>query len=198
MEGERSQRATEMADDLRTRVGDRSDAFSDLLSNATSDQSLEERSARRWQGQIDEESATWEGTLIDLAEGSIQISLDTTRGAHVVGQLTGVGADVLVVSRAGAADIWIRRNTVVSLSALERVQLARGARSASRITLQELLFVASGRRPTVSALLTGQSTAINGVLRSCGADVCVIGTQGDVRRNVIISIAAIEEVTLHG
>jgi hypothetical protein len=193
-----NRRTGELADGLRDRIADREDVFDALLGRARSESEFGERQSRRWQSQVDEESATWEGTLLDLAEAQSQVALDTTRGTRIVGQLIGVGTDVLVVRRSGSPDLWVRLSTVATAGILERSPKARGSRIAPAATIHGMLFDAAGYRPNVSLILRGVPTALSGVLMSCGADVCTVRTDGDVRRSVLVHLASIDEVTIHG
>lgn len=191
-------RSGELARELLNRVAERPDPYAELLGGASADRAFDERQSRRWQHQVDEESATWEGTLLDLAERGTQVALDTTRGGRVVGHLTGVGTDVVVLSRGNAPDLWLRRASIVSLSLLERTLVSSGSREAKSVTLQALIFSAAAFRPAISMVLTGQIAVINGVLMSCGVDVCLVRTDSEVRRNIVVHLAAVDEVTVHG
>lgn len=187
-----------MAEGLRGRIAERGDGFETLLAEARSERDFDERQARRWQSQVDEESATWEGTLLDLAEAEAHVALDTTRGTRIVGQLVAVGTDVLVLRRAGSPESWLRRSTVAAAGILERSPVARGSRDAPTATLQQLLFDASAHRPNITFVLHGVAAALSGVLISCGADVCVVRTDGEVRRSVLVHVPSIDEATIHG
>jgi hypothetical protein len=191
-------RTGELANVLRERANPPVGAFDALLQDASSEKSFDERQARRWQHQMDEESATWEGTLLDLAESNAHGAFDTANGDRIVGHICGVGDDVIVVRRNAAADLWLRRDTVVSASVADRPGTARGSRRATSATLQELLFRAAAGRPEVSFMTAGRTSTLSGTLLSCGTDVCVIRIDGDVRRTVAIPIAALTEVTVHG
>ena len=198
MEPHHERRSGELAKNLSGRLTGKADDFVELLGAATSDRDSDERQARRWHQQIEEESATWEGTLLDLAEASALVALDTTRGDRLVGQLRAIGSDVIVLHRPTAPDVWIRRSHVATVGLLEGTRIARGSRTASPTTFQELLFAAASGRPRVSFLVSGLTAVLSGVLLSCGTDVCVVRTDADVRRSIIVYVPAVCEATIHG
>ncbi len=201
MEGQSPQRAAELAKSLTDRVRERADPFDRLLQVSVGSDAHTQRQGRRWQAQIEEESATWEGTLLDFAEAQAHLSLATFRGAQIVGRLVGVGTGVLVIQRSGAPDLWLRTASVASVASVSPRtgrQTTRGSREVTPVSMQDLLFQASATRPSLTLIVAGQANPLNGVLLSCGADVCTVKTDGELRRTVLVHIPAIEEAVVYG
>ena len=193
------QRRTDaLAKGLRSRLTPRIDGFETLLAEARSESDFEDRQARRWQGQVNEESATWEGTLLDLAEAHAEVVLDTSRGTRIVGQLVAMGTDVVVVRRTDSSDLWVRRASIVMVGGAGSALLARGSREPGPATFQQLLFDAAATRPVVSVSVHGVATVLSGVLVSCGTDVCLIRADDDGRRSIVVHIPSIDEAAIRG
>ena len=187
-----------LANGLRSRLTPRIDGFESLLAEARSESDFDDRQARRWQDQVNEESATWEGTLLNLAEAHADVVLDTRHGTRIVGQLVAMGSDGVVVRRTDLSDLWVRRANIVMVGGVGRILRARGSREPGSATFQQMLFDATATRPVVSLAVHGVATVLSGVLASCGTDVCLIRTDDDGRRSVVVHIPSINEAAIHG
>jgi hypothetical protein len=88
------------------------DELTEMLDESTVDERSSNRSAQRWSRQVDEEEATWVGTLIDLAEQRKSVGLCTTTGQNHRVIIDAVGPDVVVTQRGDASQLYIRLEVI--------------------------------------------------------------------------------------
>jgi hypothetical protein len=152
--------------------GDR--LLADLAAWAESQQAASasrSRSRRRWIRQQAAEGATLAGTLLDLAESSVPVSLHTAGGGGVhSGVLIAVGTQVCVLSCDQAF-------VVIALSAITTV-LPPGPSLGDRVPtlaldLAGVLAVIVADRPSVQLQLHDGRT-VCGVLEQVGQDVVTV------------------------
>ena len=153
-------------------------ALETLRDHADGDDAAQARAARAWQHQVDQASATWLGTLLDLAEAGDQVLVTSERGTTFVGVVEAVGRDVVVLRTAAREQTICVSDTLTSVRALHRDAPASGDRQSADTDLHALLAAhAEDRREVVVHLRGSTSEPIIGVLFSCGEDVCSIRTR---------------------
>lgn len=139
------------------------------------------RSRRRWLRQQAAEDATLAGILLDRAESSAPVSLQTTAGVHS-GVLVAVSTRVCVLS----GDEGF---SVIAMSAITTVTPAGPALGdrvpGLAIDMAGALSVLAGERPSVQLELTDGRT-VSGVLQQVGRDVVTLS-----RPDALIPTAAI-------
>ena len=180
-------------------------AIETLRDHADGDDAAQARAARAWQRQVDQASATWRGTLLDLAEAGDQVLVTSDRGPTFVGVVEAVGRDVVVVRSAAREQIMFTLDTLTSVRALHRDAPASGDRQSADTDLHALLSAhAEDRREVVIHLRGSASEPISGVLSSCGEDVCSIRTRAPNGADrgrvpmVHVRLGAIASVTIAG
>jgi hypothetical protein len=151
------------------------DYLTELLDAGRAESDSSERSAQRWSGMIDEETATWVGTLVDLAEQGQPATLTTVTGGRHTLTITAIGSNVVVGERSDRSRVFLALAAVESaMLPTRRRRGAGGNRDVlSTATLQSFLFQEAGERPHVSAL-TYSGAVSSGMLVAVGQDVISI------------------------
>ncbi|MTV24537.1 hypothetical protein FTX61_03770 [Nitriliruptoraceae bacterium ZYF776] len=141
------------------------------------------------------ESATWTGTLTDLAEARRSCQVRTEAGTAHTGTLDAVADDHLVLRGAGAVTVLARAAVVaVRVDASGRDLPATGDRPAPQDrTLDEVLGAWAEDRSPVHAVLRG-GDAVLGTLTAVGVDVVSVTADGG--GTVHLPLRAIVAVTV--
>jgi hypothetical protein len=162
---------------------------------------VDARVRERWLRRQAEEEATFAGLLLDLAERAVTIVVTTTANRRHPGTVEAVGTDFVALLTAGG------RTAIVALRAVAAVSpigpgdaglraLASGDDRASRsvtVGLVEVLAHAAGNVPRVQ-VHAGTATVV-GELRSVGADLLSVHTDGDPPATVYLSLASVSDVS---
>lgn len=176
-----------------------SDELTEMLDESTIDDRVSNRAAQRWSRQIDEEEATWIGTLTDLAEQQRSVVISTSTGQNHRVVLDAVGPDVVVARGSGGARLYVRLEVIELLVGAGR-PAATGTRSGEGATFHELLFGLSADRPNVSAA-TRSGRVVHGLLVAVGSDVLTIRTSSNANETMptptMIPLVALAEVIVH-
>jgi hypothetical protein len=163
------------------------------LAEARSDVERSARHRAAWLSQRDQEAASFVGTLVDLADAGIDVTLETV-ARRVGGRLTGVGVDVVVL-RDGPR--WV----AVPLGSLEAVRHAGSPRSTGDrqapddATLLDLLDALAAEQERVG-ITSRSGNRVVGRILSAGADVVTVAADGEARPTVVVAIDAINDVAL--
>lgn len=178
------------------------DELTEMLDESTAEERSSNRSAQRWSRQVDEEEATWIGTLIDLAEQRKSVDLCTTTGQNHRVVIDAVGPDVVVTQRADLAQLYIRLEVIEALTGAGR-PTATGVGTGNGATFHELLFGLCADRPTVS-VTTRSGRIVHGTLIAVGSDVLTLrslepnSNSNDHRpSSTMIPVLAAAEVVVH-
>lgn len=171
--------------------------WEDLLDEARADASRAERSRLHWLGQQARESATLLGSLVDLAESGVRVSLRLAGGHRVDGALTLVGVDVVALAD-GA------RLTVVASDAIAVVRPAPGdgadPATGDRGPVVDLTFVEVlarlGAEPTPVAVGLRDGDVVGGDLVATGADVLSVRVAPGGAGLAYVSAASVSFVRL--
>lgn len=145
---------------------------------------VESRGDERLLTRVSAESATFVGTLRDLAERRVGTSL-LLRGDHVFqGTLVAVAVDHVVLVTAADQLTHVRTNAIVSARADPgvRVPIAQGHRMpGDHLTLLERLGRWEQDRPVVAILVDGRIEPVRGRLIAVGEDVISLDVADDRR-----------------
>ena len=138
---------------------------------------------------------TWEGLLVDIAEGSAPI-VATAGAFEVSGKLVGVAKDFVTVEASNGRPALLRIEALTSIRQVARgAQDRRGRSAGSRTATPEVSFatvldlLCSERAPV--AIITSSAT-IRGVLDSVGEDVItvrgsILGPTTHIRLGAVIA-----------
>lgn len=174
-----------------------------LVAEAMADRSAEERSQARVLRQVAEESATFVGVAVDLAERGDSIVARTATGRSHRGRVLAVGRDFLVLRDAPCPPVVLATAGVASLrpQLLGRsIDTAGSRRPPLDVDLAVLLAGLAGDRPRVQVMAVGDHQPLSGELRAVGLDVATIRLDGEGRNLAYVRLANLAEVVLidHG
>lgn len=160
-------------------------------------EAAESRVRERWLRAQAEEGAQFASVLAGMVERGAPVTVTTTAGRHVSGQLTSVGEDFVALTLAGG------RRTLVALAAVAWVREAPGQRSEGSLAdrgdppeaaaLVDVLAQAVAHRPRV-AVQTDDAT-LTGELRAVGVDVLALETAGDPPALVFVRLPSVYEIS---
>lgn len=138
---------------------------------------------------------TWEGLLVDIAEGSAPI-VATAGAFEVSGKLVGVAKDFVTVEASNGRPALLRIEALTSIRQVARgAQDRRGRPAGSRTATPEVSFatvldlLCSERAPVA---ITTSSSTIRGVLDSVGEDVItvrgsILGPTTHIRMGAVVA-----------
>jgi hypothetical protein len=176
-----------------------SDELTEMLDESTVDERASTRSAQRWSRQVDEEEATWIGTLVDLAEQRKTVGLSTSTGQNHRVVIDAVGPDVVVAHRVDSSSLYLRIESIELLTGAGR-PAAAGTSAGAGASFHELLFGLSADRPTVS-VTTRSGRVVHGTLTAVGSDVLTIRSLDSTSDSrpvpTMIPVFAATEVLVH-
>jgi hypothetical protein len=180
-------------------AGDLGERLERFVAEAVADEAATSRSRRRWLTQMAEESATFTGVLLDLAEAATPVVLDVVGGRRHRGRVRLVGADFCLLRLDNGDDMLVAYRGIAAV----RPEPGSGAPAGDRRTpveleLAEALAIAAADRPRVAALTVAGGEPVGGTLRAVGRDVVTIEGDGPQRSSVFVPIAAIAEVRVAG
>ncbi|HEY2332650.1 MAG TPA: hypothetical protein VGH94_12095 [Acidimicrobiales bacterium] len=149
-----------------------------LLDEARLAQAHRDEERRRLLAGVAAESATFVGTLVDLAEGRAHVSLRTRGGRVHAGVIELVAGDFVVVE-GGAGQLWCRFSAIAGIRVGAGSAPASGARSGLDLLLVDALALLVEDRPRIALeLQSGESLA--GELAGVGVDVLTLHLDGGV------------------
>lgn len=167
------------------------------LADARSTDAAAARARARWLRVQAEESATFAGVLVDLAERSTSVVVQAAAGRRHRGVVALVAADFCVVRTDAGRDVLIAYRGISSIRPDLRSELPVGDRSVrAELGLAEMLNIVASDRPRILITTLVPSEGVAGELRSVGRDVVAIRTDGDGRVPTYVPIDVIAEVTV--
>jgi hypothetical protein len=177
-----------------------SDELTEMLDESTVDERSSIRSAHRWSRQVDEEEATWIGTLTAVAEQRKSVGLATITGQNHRVVIDAVGPDVVVARRSDSGQLYLRIEAIELLTGAVQ-PTATGVGLGEGATFHELLFGLCVDRPTVS-VTTRSGRLIHGTLIAVGSDVLTVRslnaeTHDSRPVSTMIPVLAATEVVVH-
>jgi hypothetical protein len=175
------------------------DPYLDLADDAAHEAAVRARTEQREREERAAEVATWMGTLRDLAERGVAVSLRARSGRIHRGALVGLGTDHVAV-RLHAGSL-----VLVSLAATRTVrpepgELAPAAmgdrdRAQDRTLVEALARLVEERRP-VMLVVRDVEDPLQGEVLGLGEDVLTLRLRGGDRGTVYLPLAAVDEVAV--
>jgi hypothetical protein len=163
---------------------------------ARADEAARVRTRERWLRQAAEEDATIAGVLADLGERRETVALRTRAGRAHQGSVRVVGSD-FVALRTGTGDVLLAMAAVGVVRTAPGVAPAAGDRAMlADLSLGEVLAGLAADRERILVVTLDGADAVAGTLRSVGADVVVLRTEGDRPVTAYVRLATIGEVSL--
>jgi hypothetical protein len=167
------------------------------VSDARTDEAAAARARERWLVQVAEESATFSGVLLDLAERAAPAVVVGHGDRRHRGVVTAVAADFCILRTPAGRDVLVAFRGISSV----RIDAGVGAPTGDRavhvdVALAEALAALAGDRPRVLIVTAGGADGIAGELRAVGLDVATVRLDGDPAATAYVPIPSIVEVTL--
>jgi hypothetical protein len=174
------------------------DPFVDLTDDAAHQAAVRARSDRRMARTRAGESATWVGTLHDLAERRAPVVL-TVGAVRLAGTLTAVGADHVVLRTSVGEQVWLRIAAVRSLApdpATGAGPVAGHRDTAPSAELADLLDHAAEQRCTVRVFVRDVAEPIRAHVEAVGEDLLTLRLDAAGRPRLYVPLAAVDAVAL--
>jgi hypothetical protein len=155
------------------------------------------RTRERWLRVQADESATFVGVLLDLAERGTPVVIHGRGGRRHRGAIAAVAADFCALRTSGGRDVLLTFLGIGSVRPDSRSPGPSGDRALhADLGLAEMLSVLAADRPRVLIVTTADAEGVAGELRSVGRDVVTVRLDGDPRAGAYVAITAIAEVSL--
>jgi hypothetical protein len=153
------------------------------------------RARARWLQVQAEESATFAGVLIDLAERATPVVIHTRAGRRHRGVIAVVAADCCALRTDGGVDVLLAYRGIGSVRPDSTEPGPTGDRAVhAEVGLAELLGIAHADRPRVLITTTVDDEGLAGELRSVGRDVVTVRLDGGSRASAYVPTGTIAEV----
>ena len=167
------------------------------VADARSSDAAAARARERWLRLQADESATFAGVLIDLAERGTPVVIHGRGGRRHRGTIAAVAADFCALRTSGGRDVLLAYAGIGSVRPDSRSPGPSGDRVVQAdLGMAEMLSVLAAERPRVLIVTTADAEGIAGELRSVGRDMVTVRLDGDPRAAAYVGITAIAEVSL--
>jgi hypothetical protein len=167
------------------------------VSDARTDEAAAARARERWLKQAAEESATFAGILLDVAERAVPVVVVARGERRHRGVIAAVAADFCILRTPTGHDVLLALAGIASV----RIDATSSAPTGDRavhvdLGLAEALAALAADRPRVLVVTGAGTDGVAGELRAVGIDVVTVRLVGDPASNAYVPIPAIIEVTL--
>ncbi|MEY2447122.1 MAG: hypothetical protein QOH79_598 [Acidimicrobiaceae bacterium] len=167
------------------------------VADARSADSAAARTRERWLRLQADESATFVGVLVDLAEQGTPVVIHGRGGRRHRGAIAAVAADFCALRTSGGRDVLLAYSGIGSVRPDSRSAGPIGDRAVqAEIGMAEMLSVLAVDRPRVLIVTVADADGIAGELRSVGRDLVTVRLDGEPRAAAYVAITAIAEVSL--
>ena len=170
-----------------------------LVDEARADDAARSRERGRWLRRAAEDDARLAGTLVDLCERGVPVTLRTTSGRTATGVLATVGADFVAVRATTGFDTYVRHAGVAVVRPRPdvRVDAATGDRAPAGVQrFAEVVAGLAPDRPRVSVGLVGGGEPVTGDLVAAGVDVASIRLLGGGGPVCYVALDAVTDLTV--
>ena len=167
------------------------------VAEARSSDAAAAKARARWLRAQSEESATFAGVLIDLAERTAPVVVHTRAGRRHRGVIAVVAIDFCALRTDRGTDILVAYRGIASVRPDTDVPGPSGDRLVhAEVALTEMLSILNADRPRVLVMTTVDDEGVAGELRSVGLDVITLRLDGGSRAPVYVPVGTITEVVL--
>ncbi len=165
------------------------------LATARADDAAAARARERWLRQMAEESSSFAGVLLDLAERGAPVIVQTRGGRRHRGTIIVVGVDFVALHTAQRADLLVAYTGIASVRT-DGVSAPVGDRQVTfALDLAEAVAALASDRPRVLVHAGADGEGTSGELRSAGEDVVTVQLDGNAGA-AYVPIASISELRL--
>lgn len=176
----------------RASFGSRLDRW---VAEARVDLAAAQRARERWLQEVAAQEATLTGVLLDLAERRSPVAVSTFSGRRHRGAIASVGADFVALHPSSGPDVLVAMSAVAAVRTLPGEEATVGDRvGVVHLTMAEVLSELAADRERVVAVAGTEQLA--GELRSVGADIAVLRTDGAPPGTAYLPLATVSEVML--
>lgn len=168
------------------------------VAEARVDAAAAERARERWLRQIADESATFTGLLLDLAERGLPVVAQGRGRRRNRGTISAVGADFVAMRAAPGTDVLLAFGAIASVRPDDRAGGPTGDRATSfDLGLAEAIAAIAADRPRVLVVTMADGEGVAGELRSVGRDLVALRLDGGAG-SAYVPIASIAELRING
>jgi hypothetical protein len=166
------------------------------VAEARVDQAAMERSRERWLREVADQEATLAGTLLDLGERGVGVTVRTRAGRAHHGTVEVVGSGFVAVRLRSGAVTLVRMEAISVVRTAPAEELTLGDRGVrSELGFDDVLRELAADRERVLLVAGDGADVASGELRAVGLDVAVVRGEGPPS-SVYVPLAAITEVTV--
>lgn len=162
------------------------------------DDAAARRARERWLLTQAEESSTFAGVLVDLAEHGTPVVVDGPGGRRHRGTIAAVARDFCALRTAAGREVLLAYAGIAAVRARSGTAATGDRALALTATLDEALATLAEERPRVLVVTHAGGEGIAGELRTVGRDVVTVRVDGRPPAPVFVAIAAIAEISLVG
>jgi hypothetical protein len=167
------------------------------IAEARSNDAAAARARERWMRQQADESATFVGVLMDLAERRTPVVIHGRAGRRHRGTIVAVGMDFCAVRTSSGRDVLLAYSGIGSVRPDSRGSAPSGDRIVHvDLALSGMLSVLAADRPRVLVMTTADADGLAGELRSVGRDVVTLRLDGEPRASAYVAVDAVAEISL--
>jgi hypothetical protein len=160
------------------------------------DEAAAARARGRWRRTVADESATFAGVLLDLAERGSPVMVQGRGGRRQRGKVVAVGADFAALRTAQDVDVLLAFSGIAVVRPDGRTAGPAGDRAVTfELGMAEAIAAVAADRPRVLLVTTADGDGIAGELRSVGRDVATLRLDGEAG-TAYVPISAIAELRL--
>lgn len=178
--------------------GGRDRELATLLADAVAAEAGRVRSKERMLRSAAEESATFGGVLLDLAERLEPLTVRTAGGRTHRGVVVAVGRDFLVVRDDRQPPVFVAAGAVswVRVTRAGRADAAGDRPPPHEASFASVIAGLAAERPRVQVGVDGEATLLTGELRAAGQDVVTVRIDGSPAATLHVPVGAIHEMVL--
>lgn len=167
------------------------------VADARSDDAAAARSRERWLRLQADESATFAGVLVDLAERGTPVVVHGAAGRRHRGSIAAVASDFCALRTSSQRAVLLTFTGIGSVRPDADSPGPAGDRVVrAEIGLAEMLSVLAADRPRVLIITAADATGVAGELSRVGRDLVTVRLDGEARATAYVAIRAIAEVSL--
>jgi hypothetical protein len=166
------------------------------LAEMRSDDAAAERAREHWLLAQAEESSTFVGVVIDLAEQSATVVVEGRGGRRHRGTIVAVASDFCALRTAAGRTVLLSYAGIAWLRPERRSNAPVGDRSAPLdATLADALGALAPDRPRILVVTIAGTDGVAGQLRTVGRDVMTLHVDGDPPAPIYVAIDGVAEVS---
>ncbi len=167
------------------------------VADMRSDEAAAARARERWLFTQAQESSTFAGVLVDLAEQGTTVLIEGRGARRHRGRVVVVAHDFCALRTHAGRDVLLSYAGIASVRPEQRSTPPTGDRAVHlEATLDDALGILAEDRPRVLVVTLAGESGMAGELQAVGRDVVTLRLDGEPPSPVYVAISAIAEVSL--